>query len=48
MITINHYLTINKHNDQLQDNKEQIQCKIQGRQTMFRKNERSGTLQCVE
>jgi sulfur transfer protein SufE len=33
MITINHYLTIDKRNDQLQDNKEQIQCKIQGCQS---------------
>jgi len=33
MITINLYLTVDKHNDQLQANKEQIQCKIQGRQS---------------
>jgi hypothetical protein len=33
MITINLYLPVDKHNDQLQDNKEQIQCKILGRQS---------------
>jgi hypothetical protein len=32
MITINPYFIIDKHNDQLQD-KEQIQCKIWGRQS---------------
>jgi len=32
-MTINLYLTIDKHNDQLQANKEQIQCKIQGHQS---------------